>query len=87
MATTKSTMTLEQIMEARPRVAAKVEALRTAIADAKELGDSQLTESLAMKFNAACEESASIMIDMVNLSFEDHLEVIKAMENQRKAAV
>jgi hypothetical protein len=81
------TRTFEEIKEEGPKASARVEALRKAIADAEGLGDSSLVDSLKIQFNAMCDESASIMVDTFKLSFENHLEVIKAMEIQRKAAV
>lgn len=80
-----ATRTFEEISEERPRVSAKVDALRKAIADAEKLGDPRLVESLQMQFNTVCEESALIMVDTLKLPAEQRRAVCAAMENQRKS--
>jgi hypothetical protein len=86
MAETKTRMTFEEIMEGSPKAWAKVEALRKAIADAEGLGESQLVDSLRLNFNVACEESARIMVDTINLPSDQRRAVCASMEERRKAA-
>lgn len=79
-------LTFEQIVEKEPIASNKVEALRSAIADAEKLGDNRLVDSLRAQFSNACDDHVAIFVQAIDLPFEQYREVIKSMESRRAAA-